>query len=120
MKPAPTDLHANHTPGSLALFFPIKDHGTPHTASILSLTTPDRDTLAAVERAVTDYAKPMKVALRLASHLQGEHITWLETIRNNPSGPNPYLYSEDRFARYLDIMVECSRARVAALEYKTP
>lgn len=67
-----------------------------------------------------DYAKPQKVAVRLASHLQGEHIEWLEAIRQNPNGPNAYLYSEERFGRYLDIMVECARARVAALEYTAP
>jgi metallo-beta-lactamase class B len=109
-------LTPGHTPGSIALFFPIKQRGQRHTASLLSLTTPTRADLVALERAVNDYAKPQKVAVRLASHLQGEHIEWLEAIRQNPNGPNSYLYSEERFSRYLDIMVECSRARVSALE----
>ena len=113
-------LTPGHTPGSIALFFPIKQRGQRHTASLLSLTTPTRADLVALERAVNDYAKPQKVAVRLASHLQGEHIEWLEAIRQNPNGPNSYLYSEERFARYLDIMVECARARVAALEHKVP
>ena len=111
-------LTPGHTPGSLAIFFPIKQRGQQHMASLLSLTTPTRADLAALETAVNDYAKPQKVAVRFASHLQGEHMEWLEALRKNPNGPNGYLYSEDRFARYLDIMVECSRARVAALEYK--
>ena len=109
-------LTPGHTPGSIAMFFPIKQRGQRHMASLLSLTTPTRADLVALERAVNDYAKPQKVAVRLASHLQGEHIEWLEAIRQNPNGPNAYLYSEERFSRYLDIMVECSRARVAALE----
>jgi metallo-beta-lactamase class B len=113
-------LTPGHTPGSIALFFPITQRGQRHTASLLSLTTPTRADLVALERAVNDYAKPQKVAVRLASHLQGEHIEWLEAIRKNPNGPNSYLYSEERFGRYLDIMVECSRARVAALEYTAP
>ena len=113
-------LTPGHTPGSIALFFPVKDRGRQHTATILSLTTPDRDDLVALERAVNDFAKPQKAAARFASHLQGEHVTWLESLRKNPGGPNAYLYSEERFSRYLDIMVECARARVAALEHKVP
>jgi metallo-beta-lactamase class B len=108
-------LTPGHTPGSIALFFPIKDRGKQHTAMILSLTTPDRPALAALERAVNDFAKKQKAALRLTSHLSVENIPWLETIRKNPNGPNPYLYSEERFDKYMDIMVECARARVAAL-----
>jgi metallo-beta-lactamase class B len=113
-------LTPGHTPGSIALFFPVKDRGRQHTATILSLTTPDPEDLVALERAVNDYAKPQKTALRLASHLQTEHVAWLETIRKNPSGPNPYLYSVERFDRYMNIMVECARARVAARAYKVP
>lgn len=104
-----------HTPGSLALFFPVKDRGKQHTATILSLTTPDRESLVALERAVNDFARKQKAALRLTSHLSVENIPWLETIRKNPNGPNPYLYTEERFDRYMSIMVECARARVAAL-----
>jgi metallo-beta-lactamase class B len=113
-------LTPGHTPGSLALFFPVKVRGRQHTASILSLTTPDRASLAALERAISDFAKKQKAALRLTSHLSVENIEWLETIRKNPNGPNPYLYSEERFDRYMDIMTACARARVAALDHKEP
>jgi metallo-beta-lactamase class B len=110
-------LTPGHTPGSLALFFPVKDRGRQHTAMMLSMSASDRAALAAMERAVNDFGKKQKAALRLASHLQLEHIDWLERIRQNPAGENPYLYTQERFARYMDIMVECARARVAALEH---
>ena len=45
-------LTPGHTPGSIALFFPVKDKGRQHTATILSLTTPDRGDLVALEHAV--------------------------------------------------------------------
>ena len=112
-------LTPGHTPGSLALFFPVKRQGRQHTAMMLSISAPDRAALAALERAVNDFGKKHKAALRLASHLQLEHIEWLERLRKDPTGPNPYLYSEERFDRYMDIMVECAKARVAALE-QTP
>ena len=33
-----------------------------------------------------------------------------------PTGAHPFLYGPARFSRYLDIMVECGRARLAAME----
>lgn len=112
-------LTPGHTPGSLALFFPVKNRDQQHTAMMLSISAADRPALAAMERAVNDFGKKQKAALRLASHLQVEHMEWLETIRKNPGRRSPYLYSEEAFGRYLDIMVECAKARVAALEHRT-
>ncbi len=42
----------------------------------------------------------------------------MEAIRKNPADPNPFVYGEARFARYIDIMTECARARIAAMRYK--
>jgi len=50
--------------------------------------------------------------------LFGDEIGWMETIRKNPGGPNPFVYGEARFGRYIDIMTECARARIAAMRYK--
>jgi len=33
----------------------------------------------------------------------------------NPNAAHPLLYDNEQFGRYLTIMVECSRARVAAM-----
>ena len=110
-------LTPGHTPGSMALFFPVKSGGRQHTAMMLSISAADRPALEAMERAVNDFGKKQKAALRLASHLQADHVEWLAALRKNPAGPNPYLFSEERFDRYMDIMVECAKARVAALEH---
>jgi len=111
-------LTPGHTPGSIAIFFPVKDRGKQHTAMLLSLTAPDRESLAALKRAVNDFAKPQKAVMRLSSHLSVENTKDLETIRKNPGGPNPYLYGEEQFDRYMDIMTECAEARVAAREHR--
>ena len=63
-----------------------------------------------MERAINDFGKQQKAAMRLNSHLSAEHRVDLDTIRKNPAGPNPYLFSEERFDRYMDIMVECAEA----------
>jgi hypothetical protein len=34
--------------------------------------------------------------------------------RQYPTGPHPFLYAPEKFSRYLDIMIECGRARIAA------
>lgn len=107
-------LTPGHTPGSMALFFPVKARGSQHTAMMLSISAADDAALAAMERAVNDFGKPQKAALRLASHLQADHIEWLAQLRKDPNSRNPYLHSEERFSRYMDIMVECAKARVAA------
>ena len=33
--------------------------------------------------------------------------------------PNPYLYGPERFSRWMDIMIECGRGRLAALGVNT-
>jgi metallo-beta-lactamase class B len=110
-----------HTEGSIGLLFPVKEKGRTSTALLLSGAnqTPNPASLAAFEKALAT-AKREKAALLLNGHpgLFGDEIGWMETIRKNPSGPNPFVYGEERFARYIDIMVECARARIAAMAYK--
>jgi metallo-beta-lactamase class B len=110
-----------HTEGSIGILFPVKEKGRTHTALLLSGAnqTPNPASLAAFEKALAT-AKREKAALLLNGHpgLFGDEIGWMETIRKNPSGPNPFVYGEERFARYIDIMVECARARIAAMAYK--
>ena len=110
-----------HTEGSIAILFPVKEKGRTSTALMLSGAnqTPNPASLAAFEKALAT-AKREKAALLLNGHpgLFGDEIGWMETIRKNPSGPNPFVYGEARFARYIDIMTECARARIAAMRYK--
>jgi metallo-beta-lactamase class B len=110
-----------HTEGSIGILFPVKEKGRTHTAMLLSGAnqTPNPASLAAFEKALAT-AKREKAELLLNGHpgLFGDEIGWMETIRKNPSGQNPFVYGEARFARYIDIMVECARARIAAMAYK--
>jgi metallo-beta-lactamase class B len=110
-----------HTEGSIGILFPVKEKGRTYTALLLSGAnqTPTSESLAAFEKALAT-AKKERAALLLNGHpgLFGDEIGWMETIRKNPSGPNPFVYGEARFARYIDIMTECARARIAAMRYK--
>jgi len=117
-----TMLHTpGHTPGSIALLFPVRDRGKQYTAFMPSggFAAPDRQSLAAVERAI-DLAKKQKAVALLSGHpgIYGDTLAWMETRRKNPNSPNPFLYGEERFARYLNIADECTKARLIATQEK--
>jgi metallo-beta-lactamase class B len=107
-----------HTPGSLAILIPVKDKGKPYMAFMPSGGfAPDGRSFAAIDQAISA-AKEAKAVALLSGHpgIYGDTLLMLETRRKNPSGPNPFFYTPDRFARYLDIADECSKARTIATE----
>src|SRR3989442_5556896 len=108
-----------HTPGSIAILMPVKDGGKQYTALMPSggFAAPDRQSLAALERAL-DVAKKQKAVALLSGHpgIYGDTLAWMETRRKNPNAPNPFFYGEARFARYLNIADECAKARLIATE----
>ena len=115
-----TLLTPGHTDGTLAILIPVSDKGRPHTAMLLSGAnqTPNASSLAALERAL-GVAREQKAAILLNSHpgLFGDELGWMEAVRKDPSAPNPFVYGEARFARFIDIMIECARSRVTAMAY---
>lgn len=111
-------LTPGHTPGTIAMLLPVKHQGRTHRALLLSGTQmPNRASLAAFEHVFNDFAKKQHAEAALGSH-PGTLLS-LETLeglaRAYPTGSHPLLYGPQRFARYLDIMLECGRARLAAL-----
>lgn len=64
------------------------------------------------------HAVELDVQSFLGSHagVLQDTLAGLDTLRNTPNAPHPFLYGPQRFARDMDIMLECGRARVAALE----
>ena len=107
-----------HTPGSLAILIPVKDKGKPYIAFMPSGGfAPDHQSFAAIDHAI-DVAKKQKAVALLSGHpgIYGDTLAMLEKRRKNPDGPNPFFYGPERFARYLDIADECSKARLIATE----
>ena len=109
-----------HTDGSIGVLFPVRDEGQAYNALLLSGAnqTPTPASLASFTKALTT-AKAAAAAVLLNGHpgLFGDELEWFDTIRENPGGPNPFVYGESRFARYIDIMIECASARIAAMAY---
>ncbi|MDA1183340.1 MAG: MBL fold metallo-hydrolase [Acidobacteria bacterium] len=107
-----------HTPGSLGVIVPVTQNGTPHTVMTFAATQmPTRASLEQFEHVFEEFARPLKVEAAINFHAGGlqDDFALLETIRNNPTGPNPYLYSPERFDRWMSIVIECGRARLAAM-----
>jgi metallo-beta-lactamase class B len=113
-------LEPGHSPGSLAMFIPVTWHGEPHKVMLLAgaLQAPSREDFNALAHIMNDIAKPQNVQGLLNTHpgLYQDTLTDMETIRNNPDGPNPLLYAPERANRYWSMIVDCARARTVALE----
>ena len=107
-----------HTPGSIAMFVPVKYRGTSHTAIIMSGTQmPTRADYAAFQHVFNDISKPLKTETAFNSHPNGLVNTlplMAEIRRQYPTGPHPLLLGEEKFGRYMSIMLECASARLAA------
>lgn len=113
-------LTPGHTPGTIAMLMPVKHQGRTHTALILSGTQfPNRQSLAAFEHVFNDFARKQNAETALGGHpdILINKLPPMEAIGTQyPAGPHPFLYGPERFGRYMSIMLECGRARLAALE----
>ena len=109
-----------HTPGTIGMILPAKYQGRTHSAMIMSGTQmPTPESLAAFKHVFDDLAKPQHPETALGSHpdILVNSLSAMENLRDQyPTGAHPFLMGEERFGRYLDIMLECGRARLAALE----
>jgi len=50
--------------------------------------------------------------------LFGDELGWMDALRKNPNGPNDFVYTQDQFAKFIDIMKECAESRVVAMDYR--
>jgi len=113
-------LTPGHTPGTIGMLVPVKHQGRTHTVMLLSGTQmPTRQSLAVFEHVFNDFAKKQDAEAALGSHpdiLMNKLMTMEQLAKQYPTGAHPLLMGPPKFARYLDIMLECGRARLAALE----
>jgi metallo-beta-lactamase class B len=113
-------LTPGHTPGTLGMIVPVKHQGQTHNVLILSGTQmPTRESLGVFEHVFNDFAKKMNVEAALGAHpdiLMNKLTAMEQMTKAYPKGAHPLLMGPQKFARYLDIMLECGRARLAALE----
>jgi metallo-beta-lactamase class B len=97
-------LTPGHTPGSIAMILPVKHQGRTHTATIWGGFTVARKQSA--ETALANHPGILMNTVPLIESLRAQY----------PTGSHPLLFGAERFGRYMSIMLECSKARLAALE----
>ena len=98
---------------------PVKHQGRTYTALLLSGTQmPTRMSLAAFEHVFNDFAKKQNAETALGSHPghPREQASGDGGSRRSILPAHIHSCTARRFGRYLDIMLECGRARLAALE----
>ena len=107
-----------HTPGTIGMIVPAKYRGQTHMVAIMSGTQmPTQDSLDSFKHVFNDELKKAGVETFLGSHpdILMNSLTAMESIRDKyPTGNHPLLLSKDHANRYMDIMLECARARLAA------
>ncbi len=134
-------LTPGHTAGTLAMLVPVTHRGRTHTAVIFSGTQmPNQESRAIFEHVFDDFARPLGAETALGAHpgvadLDQEHLErcleaggpcWTQSMntlelqaqlrQQYPDGPHPLLLGEERFDRYMSIMLECAGAKLAAME----
>jgi hypothetical protein len=78
---------------------------------------PTQESLDFFKHVYNDELKKLNVETFLGSHpdILMNSLTTMEAIREKyPTGNHPLLFSKDHANRYMDIMLECARARLAA------
>jgi metallo-beta-lactamase class B len=107
-----------HTPGTIGIIVPAKFKGQTHMVMIMSGTQmPTQESLDSFKHVFTDYSKAQRVETFLGSHpdILMNSLTAMESIRDKyPTGTHPLLLAKNKADRYMDIMLECARARLAA------
>ena len=113
-------LTPGHTDGTLAVLAPVRHLGRTHTIFLFSGTwMTSQESRLAFEHVFDDFGRPMGAESALSGHpgiLVNKVEYWEQLGRQYPTGPHPLLLGEERFDRYMSIMLECGSARLAAME----
>ena len=115
-------LVPGHTPGSLALIFPVFDKAQKHTAGLFGGTVLSAGFVTA--DGLRDYVKSIQKYARIAAdnHVDVEiqnhplmdgFAARLEQLKKRGAqDPHPFVISESAYAAFLNVMSECSQAQL--------
>jgi len=110
-------LLPGHTPGSVSAMIPVKYQG--RTYNMVNLTASRFSTYASIapfER-IFDEAKRAKAIAVVQVHpeiLMNRTAIMEDLHTYPPKDPHPLLWQPEKVARYMDVDLECGRARIAA------
>jgi metallo-beta-lactamase class B len=116
-------LIPGHTPGALALIFPVFDQGKKYMAGLFGGTVLTAGFVST--EGLRDYIKSVQRYARIAAE---NHVT--VEVQNHPlmdgfagrlellkqrgtQQPNPFIIGEEAYAAFLNVMSECAQAQLA-------
>jgi metallo-beta-lactamase class B len=112
-----------HTPGAMALIFPVKEGGRTHIAGLyggtilLPMRPPKEimDQYLASAQHYAEVAKKMKVDVELQNHpLMDGMADKLGKLRGQkPGDSNPFIVGEAGYGRFTGVMIECFQVQMA-------
>ena len=116
-----------HTPGSIALIFPVKDGGRPHVAGyfgggFFASGQPDLDRQFVQSiKHFKEATGKMHADVELMPHpvMDGFHEKLVSLRSRQPGEPNPFVVGEGNYAKFLDVMAECTEASLGRGTGKT-
>jgi metallo-beta-lactamase class B len=107
-----------HTPGTIGMIVPAKYRSQTHNVAIMSGTQmPTQESLDDFKHVFNDELKKANVETFFGSHpdILMNSLMAMQSIREKyPTGNHPLLLSSNKADRYMDIVLECARARLAA------
>ena len=109
-----------HTPGSIGMIVPVKYQGKQHPILLVTAATDvhNRESFVGGYEHIWDAAIKAKVESVMQAHPNTNmNLLARTTYVNNryPPAKNPLLYGAERTARYINIMRNCTLARMEAL-----
>jgi metallo-beta-lactamase class B len=107
-----------HTPGTVALIFPVKDRGKPHMAGLLGapmlIPPPDPQVQQHIDslKHFEDAASRMKVDVELLNHpmMDGAPAKFARLQTRTRNGPNPFVIGWPSYQRFLTVSSECLKS----------
>ena len=109
-----------HTAGTMSTIFRVTDHGVPHVVGFFGgygspQTEANRNTIIKSLKRWRTLAAAAGVDTMIANHQGQDHaVEFVEVDRvRRGNDPNPFVLGKDRFLRYVDVEIECTRVNLA-------
>jgi len=112
-------LTPGHTPGTVSMFFPVKDNGRTLTVAYSGGTAfnfvndvPHFDTYIASQRKMADMAERLNATVLMSNHSEFDNaLTKVRLVSARKSGePHPFELGKDAVVRYFKVTDECAQA----------
>ncbi len=112
-------LTPGHTPGTVSMFFQVKDNGRPLTVAYSGGTAfnfvndvPHFDTYIASQRKMAEMAERLNATVLMSNHSEFDNaLTKVKLVAaRKPGEPHPFELGKEAVVRYFKVTDECAQA----------